>query len=180
MTVDFDGTLCRADSLEWMRARATAQGLDARREEARAQSKQHEKVLLWELVGPDVADFPIDPDVVAFIAAEHDRGRETVLVTGSSQALADAVSAHLGVFTGAIGSTHDTNLTGTRKAARLVEVYGEGLFDYLGDSDADVPVWSSARRGARIERPEAPALAVPPNTTRIATPRRGFTVAELS
>ena len=38
-------------------------------------------------------------------------------------------------------------------------------FDYVGDSDADLPVWESAVRGAFIRRPGGPTIEVPENVT---------------
>lgn len=82
----------------------------------------------------------------------------------------------LGIFDEYWGSTSDVNLTGMWKAAKLVEVFGEGGYDYVGDSPADVPVWSKARLGYFLDRPGSVPFEIPlevrrlPSTLPLQTP----------
>ncbi len=43
------------------------------------------------------------------------------------------------------------NLKGAAKAAALVERFGEGGFDYVGDTRADLPVWAKAQDAWVVE-----------------------------
>ena len=92
---------------------------------------------------PDVALLPYDARVLGLV---RDAGaRPRVLCSASHQSLVDAVAAHVGGFGLALGSDGRTNLDGPRKAASLVERYGERGFDYVGNAAADLAVWAHAR-----------------------------------
>ena len=58
--------------------------------------------------------------------------------------LANRVADHLGIFDGVLATEGTTNLTSTRKLARLKEQFGG--FDYIGNSRADIPLLASARQ----------------------------------
>jgi phosphoserine phosphatase len=171
--VDLDGTICLADTLAWLRARAASLGTDMeqRRVEHRALSKQAEKVFLWEEVGLDLDDLPFDDDLVAALSDARDAGRPLVLVTGSAQGLAEAVAERLQIFEDTLGTSRAVNLTGPHKAAALVNRFGERGYDYLGDSVADLPVWTSARQGYVVWRPSTTLFQVHRNVVRIDSER---------
>lgn len=104
----------------------------------------------------DVAGLPYDEVVLQRIRDAREAGRETVLCTASDQRLAQQVADHLGCFDRVLGSDGSNNLSGRRKAARLVELYGEKRFDYAGNAAVDLAVWSRAG-GALVKG--SPALA---------------------
>jgi 4-hydroxybenzoate polyprenyltransferase len=98
-------------------------------------------------VQPDTTNLPYNQPLLERLRSERSRGRRLALVTGSPQAFAHDVAARLGIFDDVIATDDRVNLTGRRKAARLVERYGARGFDYAGDSYADIPVWAQAREG---------------------------------
>jgi 4-hydroxybenzoate polyprenyltransferase len=53
------------------------------------------------------------------------------------------LSDHLGLFDGVLGSDGTINLSGAAKADALCERFGKAQFDYVGDSRADLKVWST-------------------------------------
>ena len=91
------------------------------------------------------ATLVLNPAVVGEISAARAAGREVWLASGSDERavapLADAVGAD-----GHLGSDGRTNLTGSAKAAALVDRFGEGGFDYIGNERRDLAVWKHARR----------------------------------
>ena len=173
LAVDFDGTICLADTLAWLRSRAALSGehTEQRRIGQRTVSKQAEKVFLWEEVGLDLDDLPLDDDLLVALSDARNAGRRLVLVTGSAQGLADAVADRLQMFDDALGTSRAVNLTGPRKAAALINRFGERRYDYLGDSAADLPVWASARQGYLVWRPSTAHFQVPGNVVRIDSER---------
>jgi 4-hydroxybenzoate polyprenyltransferase/phosphoserine phosphatase len=98
----------------------------------------------------DAASLPYREEVLDEMRHARDAGRPVVLVTASDQSTADAVGAHLDLIDEAIGTRTDVNLKASRKAAFLVERYGEGGFEYLGDSPADLPVWEAAGEAVMV------------------------------
>ena len=98
----------------------------------------------------EAGDLPYRPEVLEEIRRARTAGRPVLLVTASDQSTADAVGAHLGLFDEAIGTRMDVNLKASQKAAFLVERYGEGGFDYIGDSPADLSVWRAAGQALMV------------------------------
>ncbi len=147
LCVDLDGTLIRTDMLFESLLRAV---------------KEHWWTVLlvpfWALRGRaylkhrlaqmaeiNPALLPYRENLLDWLWDEYSADRRIVLATGSDRRWADAVSRHLGIFDEVVASTDGHNLTGRAKAKSLVERFGEGGFDYVGDSRADQPVWRSAR-----------------------------------
>lgn len=155
LCVDLDGTLVRSDTtmeatlallrrrpgavfslLPWWRA-----------------GRPVYKRRVAELAAPDPKDLPYNQAVLARLRAEKAGGRELVLVTGSDIATGRTVAAELGLFDLVLGSDGETNLSGGPKAAELVRRFGEGGFDYLGNSAKDLPVWAKARIALAVDLP---------------------------
>lgn len=146
LCVDLDGTLVATDLL-WesfvstIRRQPTALlRLPFWLLRGRAYMKQR----LAEASAIDFTTLPYRNDVLAFVGAEHRRGRPVVLATAADHQLALGVAAHLGIFSEVLASDGTTNLKGSAKASLLSGRFGKGNFDYLGDSSADVPCWESA------------------------------------
>ncbi|MCB0354481.1 MAG: UbiA family prenyltransferase [Bdellovibrionales bacterium] len=107
----------------------------------------------------DPSLLPYNKEVIAFLREEHERGREIVLATASERAYADSVASHLGFFSQVVATENGENLKGQVKADKLVELFGKGGFDYIGDSGADEYVWreaaSSYSVGSRAKKYES-------------------------
>lgn len=94
-------------------------------------------------------------DVMNFVVNEHRSGRKIFLATAADFMLAEAVSQHLGIFSGVIASDGDRNMKSSAKAKTLSEKFGEKNFDYIGDSRADIAVWKRARHAYVVSRSKA-------------------------
>lgn len=116
------------------------------------------KSKLAEVVDIDVSTLPYDEMVLARIREARTRGRPVYLASASNQRFVKAIADHLGLFEGWFASDGAINLSGATKAALLVNEFGEGGFDYIGNSQADLKVWSRAATAivvgsnGRIER----------------------------
>lgn len=96
---------------------------------------------------PDFDLLPYRGEVLALIHEAQVAGRHTVLVSAAHECLAAQVAQHLGCFDEVIATRGSLNLKGERKRIALEERFGRKQFDYVGDARADLPVWTSARRG---------------------------------
>lgn len=147
LAVDLDGTLIATDLL-W-------EGLF---QLLRQQPLMLFFVPIWLLGGParlkqeisdrvdlDAASLPYRAELVARLRAEKAAGRKLVLATGTPRKFADAVAKHLKLFDVVLATEGGLNLTCARKRQRLVEMYGDGGFDYAGNSKHDVSVFDAAR-----------------------------------
>ncbi|MGO4798304.1 UbiA family prenyltransferase [Pseudomonas sp. W22_MBD1_FP4] len=102
----------------------------------------------------DVSVLPFDPVVIELIEDERCKGRTIVLATASHHSLAESIAEHLQLFDLVLASDANRNLSAHRKRDLLVEQYGEGGFDYVGNSHDDILVWASARK-AYVVNPES-------------------------
>lgn len=146
LCVDLDGTLIRTDLL-----------LESALDLLRQNPLYVFAFVVWLLSGKarlkreiarrthlDVAKLPYDPRVLNRLR-DPDERREKVLCTASDRQLADAVAAHIGVFSAVLASDGKCNLSGRAKAVALCELYGEQGFDYLGNEPKDLAIWRCAR-----------------------------------
>ena len=92
----------------------------------------------------DVASLPYDEAVLTRIRNATSVGRPVFLASGSDQRLVKAVADHLGIFAGWFASDKMNNLTGPAKAQCLAAEFGDRGFDYIGNENADLPVWERA------------------------------------
>ena len=146
LCVDLDGTLLRSDllyesALEFVRKapwRVFVLFVWLFRGRAFLKSKLAESVEL------NPASLPFIPAVLEFLRAQRVLGRRLLLVTASNVKLASAVADFLGIFSEVVGSDRTVNLRGERKARFLVDRFGLGGFDYVGNDWTDVAVWRDA------------------------------------
>ena len=147
LVVDLDGTLIRSDLLvESFLALLGADPLAALRALAALRDgKAAFKAALADAALIDVTTLPFDETVLDLVRRARAEGRETHLASASDHRYVAAVAGHLGLFDGAEGSSGGRNLSGHGKAQALVERFGEGGFDYVGDAAVDAAVWARAR-----------------------------------
>ena len=154
LVVDLDGTLCRTDTLwecffaawhmhVWIPLAALFWMLSGR-------SKL--KARLAAIAVPDVRGLPWNPAVITALRAARASGQRTVLATAANLRIAQACADELGLFDEVLASGDATNLKGETKARQLVARFGQGGFDYIGDSSADVSVWAAASRKLTVSR----------------------------
>ncbi len=158
LCVDLDGTLVRTD-LAWESAGALV----------KRDPSLFFKIPFWLLTTGRTgvkarlaALHPLDPktlpyrqEVLDLVATVRAAGRPVVLATAADESFARAVAGHLGVFDGVFASDGTVNLKGPHKLEALKKAYPGG-FDYVGDSTADVPIFSASRKAYMVE----PTLAV--------------------
>ena len=154
LVVDLDGTLVHTDTLwEGVLARLRGQDrglgllgalLSLRRGRAAFKAR------LADMATPDVSTLPINRELVDWLRGQRAAGRTLVLATASDRRVAQAVARRLGLFDEVLASDGRRNLKGPEKAAALIERFGAGGFDYVGDARADLPVWRAARQAVVV------------------------------
>ena len=170
LVVDLDGTLSRTDTLHEAlvgvvsRKPAQIPGIIA----ALMRGKVAFKRRVADIHVMPGQGLPYDGTVIEVLQGAREEGRRTALVSASEQRQVDEVAAHLELFDDAFGTgpaSAGRNLGGRSKAEFLVQHYGRKGFDYVGDSQTDLPVWSAARiavtvgAGAALQKKAASANA---------------------
>lgn len=166
LAVDLDGTLILTDTLHESAIRALrSHPLMALRIPLwLSQGKAHLKATLARLTEVDAASLPYNQPFIDWLKTQRQQGRRLILCTASDRAMAEAVAAHLGLFDEVMASDGHLNLSAHNKAAALASRFGNQGFDYAGNSQDDVHVWTSARQAivvnasARVEQ-QARAIA---------------------
>lgn len=161
LVVDVDGTLLRTDLL--VEAALTVAFRAPWKMLAWPSLLARGKAPLKRAIAAQAGDIgidaiPLNEAVVDFLTAEKARGRKIYLASASDEAWIAPLSARLDLFDGHFASDGATNLAGEAKAAKLVELFGRGGFDYIGNGRADLPVWAVARK-AYITGAPAPIAA---------------------
>lgn len=158
IVVDLDGTLLRTDLLhetanEYL-ARAPWRVLNVAG--WLLKGRAHLKQQLAELSALEPSVLPFNEDVLTWLRDQKAQGRTLVLATASHERLAHQVADHLGLFDRVIATSAGNNLKGARKRDRLVAEYGQGGYEYVGDSMSDVPVWRAAAVAHLVGPPGRP------------------------
>jgi 4-hydroxybenzoate polyprenyltransferase len=152
LVVDLDGTLVKTDMLYESYLSSVPLGFTHHLACFRALSagKATLKRYLAQAGDLDYANLPYDEAVLEVIRAARAEGRPVYLATASDRVHAAAIAAHLGLFNGIFASDGATNLSSSAKARVLVETFGRGGFDYIGNGHADLAVWAEARKAYAI------------------------------
>lgn len=155
LVVDLDGTLLRGDLLvegAFAHLGRNPAGLPALLA-ALARGKAALKAHVADATDIDATHLPYDTRVIELIAKARIEGRPVYLASAGNERYIAAVAGHLGHFDGWFASDARENLSSHAKARRLVEAFGEGGFDYIGNDAADLPVWAAARRSIAVHPP---------------------------
>jgi 4-hydroxybenzoate polyprenyltransferase len=107
----------------------------------------HLKKQIARRVALDVSSLPYHMSLLFYLRNQHqEENRPLVLATGADENIARQIADYLHIFDQVLASDGKTNLAGVRKRDRLVKEFGEGGFDYVGNSRKDLVVWRAARR----------------------------------
>ena len=104
------------------------------------------KDIIANRIAVDPSTLRFNTEILAYLHNEKNKGRTILLVSGSHISIAKSVADYLQIFSEVIASNKNVNLTGTTKAKVLVKKFGEGHFDYIGNSYVDIPVWLKSRK----------------------------------
>jgi phosphoserine phosphatase len=116
----------------------------------------------------DPVALPWREPILSFLRAEHARGRRLILATAADRRIADAIATHVGLFDLVIAADGQTNTKGRRKVEAIRRAIGTDVFDYVGDSHADLAVFEAARKGYLVApSPRLAALAARVRTCEI-------------
>lgn len=161
LVVDLDGTLLRSDCLwesafQFLRQHPLEMWrlpLWLREGKARLKAGIAQRVDL------DVESLPYNESLLSDLRTQRAAGRQLILATATHEKYAAAIADHLDLFDEVMASDATVNLSGTNKRDALIARFGERGYDYVGDSRADLPVWSAASHGILIEPDDSVAAA---------------------
>ncbi|MFA5240823.1 MAG: UbiA family prenyltransferase [Sulfuricella sp.] len=122
-------------------------------------SKSWLKHRIADEVTVDPAGLPYHGEMLDYLHAQRETGRDMYLATASNIRYAEAVAGHIGVFSGVLGSDAVLNLSGARKLKAIREVAPQG-FSYAGNDRVDLPIWHAADAAILVNTPRSVAQQV--------------------
>ncbi|ADU70293.1 UbiA family prenyltransferase [Pantoea sp. At-9b] len=146
LVVDLDGTLIHSDMLHESALRVFRDSpfetlrIPFLLKKGKACLKQH----LASLTEFDPKTLPYNEELLEWLKQQRAEGRHLVLCTASDSSIANRIAEHLGIFDDVIASDGVANIEGKHKAAALVQRFQQHGYDYAGNSNADLAVWSQA------------------------------------
>lgn len=94
----------------------------------------------------DAAALPYREELLERLREEKGSGRRIVLATAAPKKFAEAIACHLDVFDKVISTDRASNMASKKKRDALVDAFGDGGFDYAGNSRADTIIFDAARQ----------------------------------
>lgn len=162
LVVDLDGTLIHSDTLveNWLRVVRRRPWVVLLTPLWMVRGRAYLKNRLAEGGTLRAEGLPYHQEFLAWLRASKKQGRPVHLATAADRRVAEAVSAHLGLFDSVFASDASSNLKGGRKAARLVEEFGRGGFVYAGNHSSDLDVWAESAAAVLVSTPPSVARRV--------------------
>jgi phosphoserine phosphatase len=108
----------------------------------------------------DASSLPYNAEVLSWLREQRAAGRRMVMATASHRLLAEKVAVYLEVFDEVLATDGGVNLKARAKRDCLVSRFGEGGFDYVGDSKADMEVWKAAAVASVVDNTSSVTRAV--------------------
>ena len=147
LVVDMDGTLVKSDILaEWTIKLAITRPKSFIKLMLSNHTLLEKKVGIAKHFEYQAHLQPLNSKTTDLITEYRQNGAKIALATASVGHTALPLAAALEVFD-EVHFSESANLKGKEKASLLVNLYGSGNFDYVGDSKADLPVWEAANVG---------------------------------
>jgi 4-hydroxybenzoate polyprenyltransferase/phosphoserine phosphatase len=103
----------------------------------------------------DVTILPYNQKLLDWLRSQHTAHRPLILVSAANHRIAEAVGGHLNLFSKVMASTSTHNLSAENKREALDGQFGQGNYDYAGNSADDVPVWAHCKRAVVVNASEA-------------------------
>ncbi|MGE3819425.1 MAG: UbiA family prenyltransferase [Isosphaeraceae bacterium] len=98
-------------------------------------------------VMPEPEELPYNKALLELLGRRRAEGARLILATASPRPWAEAVAGHLGLFEAVLATEPGRNLKGPGKLSAIrayCQAIGEDRFDYVGDAEADLPIWREA------------------------------------
>jgi 4-hydroxybenzoate polyprenyltransferase len=161
LIVDLDGTLVATDTLhELLLELAGRNPLDLPRAFfALSEGRVGFKAKMAKLAQLDPAALPYREEVLKLITDAKEQGSPVVLASASHQETVQAVADHLNLFDAVISTDDRSNRKGAHKLEAIRDLLTQrewgGHFDYVGDEEADLPIWAEAQTAYVVGAPRS-------------------------
>ena len=150
--VDLDGTLIKTDSM-----------VEAVLSLVRSEPLALFEIITWLFKGKagfkaelakritlNMAELPINTEMVSYLKDQAESGRKLILISASHQSVVDSALEHFQFFSAGYGSDEEINLKSENKLQKINQLTQNSPFAYAGDSTADLVIWQNAAEAVLV------------------------------
>ena len=93
-----------------------------------------------------IEDLPYNKSIINFINNNRRKYTHIILISGSYYKYVESIAEYLDMFDSFTGTSITINMIGTNKITYLKNNFNNFVFDYIGDSKKDIPIWEKSRK----------------------------------
>ena len=99
-----------------------------------------------------IEDLPYNKSIINFINNNRRKYTHIILISGSYYKYVESIAEYLDMFDSFTGTSITINMIGTNKITYLKNNFNNFVFDYIGDSKKDIPIWKESRKAFVVNR----------------------------
>ena len=110
------------------------------------------KKYLYDNTEVSIEELPFNYSVINFINENCKKYTHIILISGSYYKYVNSVADYLDIFDSSIGTSITNNMISSNKTNYLKNNFNNFIFDYIGDSKKDIPIWEESRKAFVVNR----------------------------
>ena len=114
--------------------------------------KPRAKKYLYDNTEVSIKELPFNYSVINFIKENCKRYTHIILISGSYYKYVNSVADYLEIFDSSTGTSSSINMISSNKTNYLKNNFNNFVFDYIGDSKKDIPIWEESRKAFVVNR----------------------------
>jgi hypothetical protein len=110
------------------------------------------KKYLYDNTSIVIEDLPYNKSIINFINNNRRKYTHIILISGSYHKYVESIANYLNIFDSYKGTSTTTNMISSNKTTYLKNNFNNFVFDYVGDSKKDIPIWEKSRKAFVVDR----------------------------
>ena len=114
--------------------------------------KPSSKKYLYDNTSISIEDLPYNNSIINFINKNKQKYTHIILISGSYYKYVESIADYLNIFDSFKGTSITINMISSNKTTYLKNTFNNFIFDYIGDSKKDIPIWEKSRKAFVVNR----------------------------
>ena len=110
------------------------------------------KKFLYNNTYISIKNLPYNNSIIDFINQNRKKYNHVILISGSYYKYVQSVADYLNIFDSYKGTSAALNMISSNKTKYLKNHFANLVFDYIGDSKKDIPIWEESRKAFVVNR----------------------------
>lgn len=110
------------------------------------------KKYLYDNTSISIEDLPYNNSIINFINTNRKKYTHVILISGSYYKYVESIANYLNIFDSFKGTSITINMISSNKTTYLKNNFNNFIFDYIGDSKKDIPIWKKSRKAFVVDR----------------------------